>query len=907
MPGDYSQSLPRENVEGGTVKTVADEENRNTPEKIITTHLNADFDAVSSCFAAQILHPEAVIVLPGSQGREIRKFLKRYPGLASRIVPLRRVDFSRCRELIIVDTAQPERIGRLRELLQRKGLRVVLYDHHPRSDGDIKADVRIEKEVGANTTLMTEILRRKGKKITQEEATLLALGIYEDTGSFQFPSTRALDLEAAAWLLGQGADLRIIYRLMASRFTPSHISLLNDLLDTADQIEIRGIPITIAKTSYPDYVEDFSIVVHEMMDMERIPVLFVLALLGDQVLVVGRSREADVDCGEILKDLGGGGHAAAASCTLKGMTLVEVEERLVKTLYRCLGAELKVSDIMSSPVLHIDPDATISEAHDLLTRFGITVLAVLDQKGRCIGMISRRTVEKAIYHGLKHLSVSEYMSTDFKVVSPDDTFGKVQDLIVDHRQRFVPVVKDGRCVGVITRTDLLQILTEESRRHGGEPLPGQKERTKYVILLLKERVPQWLYEILGDLGRLGDELGMGIYVVGGFVRDLLLREENLDVDIVVEGDGIEFAKAMKRDFEVKVRTHEKFKTAHVIFPDGFRLDVATARLEYYEYPAAMPTVSLSSLKLDLYRRDFTINTLAIKLNTKEFGLLIDFFGGQRDIKDRVIRVLHSLSFVEDPTRVFRAVRFEQRYGFRIDKQTLRLIKNAKRLNIFERLSGKRLFGELKLILDERDPEWALLRMKELGLLDVIHMDLKLDNACRARIRAAKEVLSWYELLFLKERPRHWVLYLLVLIADLSLEASRELCNRLDFTDKEKELFIERRLSAQDSVKSLERETEIARSNVYRLLSGLPLEHQLYCMCLGKSSLAKRRVSKFITDYKSVRPVLTGKDLKALGLTPGPVYREILDALRDARLDGRVQTREDEIAFVKAMRQGRFKI
>lgn len=882
---------------------MGDEENRKAPQTVITTHLNADFDAVSSCIAAKLLHPEAEIVLPGSQEREIREFLKEHPDLQRRFLPLRSVDLSRCRRLIIVDTSQPQRIGRLKELLGREGVEVILYDHHPGGGETIEAQKRVLKEVGANATLMTGLLRGRDIDITPEEATILALGIYEDTGSFQFASTTSLDLKEAAWLLERGADLRAIYRLMSSRFTPSHISLLNDLLDTAERLEIRGISITIAKTSHPDYVEDFSIVVHEMMDMERIPVLFVLALLGDQVLVVGRSRERAVDCGRILRMLGGGGHSMAASATLKGVTLVEAEERLVKELYRALGAEPKVADIMSTPVLYVLPDATIGDAHDTLTRFGITVLAILDEKDHCIGLISRRTVEKAIYHGLKDLPVSEYMTTDFKTVTPEDTFSRVQEIIIDERQRFVPVEKDGRCVGVITRTDLLQILTEGTRQ-GAEPLVGERGKSKFVTSLLKERVPDWLYQRLRELGEIGDELGMGVYVVGGFVRDLLLRRENLDVDIVVEGDGIEFAKALKARYGAKVRPHEKFKTAQVIFSDGFRLDVATARLEYYEYPAAMPTVSLSSLKLDLYRRDFTINTLAIKLNSKEFGLLIDFFGGQRDLKDKVIRVLHSLSFVEDPTRVFRAVRFEQRFGFKIGKHTLRLIKNAKRLNIFERLSGKRLFGELKLILDEQDPEWALLRLKELGLLEVIHRDLRLDEVVLERLRAAKGVLSWYELLFLPEKPRHWVLYLLVLMTDLGLASSRELCARLDFSKKDEALFIDLRKKAIEAVKALEKGDELRPSTVSRLLSPLPLEHQLYALCLSRNEAAKREVSKFITEYKKTRPEISGDDLKAMGIRPGPIYKRILDAVRDARLDGLVKDKEEELAFVREFIRGK---
>ena len=182
-------------------------------------------------------------------------------------------------------------------------------------------------------------------------------------------------------------------------------------------------------------------------------------------------------------------------------------------------------------------------------------------------------------------------------------------------------------------------------------------------------------------------MGFHAHLVGGFVRDLLLRIDNFDIDIVIEGDGIRFAKELARRFGARTRVHKEFGTAKVLFPGGFKVDVASARLEYYRAPAALPIVEHSSLKLDLYRRDFTINTLAISLNTNTFGELIDFFGAQRDIKEKSIRVLHSLSFVEDPTRVFRAVRFEQRFRFHIGKFTVNLIKNAVKMSFLAKIKG----------------------------------------------------------------------------------------------------------------------------------------------------------------------------------------------------------------------------
>jgi len=872
------------------------ENSTDSPATIITSHLNADFDALASSLAASKLYPGAQIVLPGSQERDLRDFLLQSSSYFINVKRLKDIDLEKVKLLVIVDTRQRSRIGPLASLLERPDVEVHVFDHHPPSDGDIKAAKTFFGAVGANTTLMIRFLRERGVDISPDEATFLAVGIYEDTGSFTFSSTVPEDLEAAAWLLEKGADLKAISELLGHRFTPEHVELLNDLLNTAATYTLAGIPVTLAKTSSPAYVEDFAVLAHELMDMEKLPVIFAMALMADQVLIVGRSRDERVDVSEVLKAIGGGGHPMAASATLKGLTLAEAEERLITELHRQLGTEPKVKDIMSYPVLSVLPDTTISRVNDKLTRYGITVLPVVHE-GKVLGLISRRTVEKAIYHGLSDLPVREYMTTDFEVIYPEDTLARVQELIVNRRQRFVPVVDKGRIEGVITRTDLLQILSGDAARRPEALLSG-KEQRKNVLSLLREKLPPHILDLLMNAGDVAEAEGFHVYVVGGFVRDLLLRRPNLDVDLVVEGDGIAFAKAFAGRFGARVRAHQKFGTAVVIFPDGFKVDVATARWEYYKYPAAMPTVALSSVKLDLFRRDFTINTLAIKLNPKEFGLLIDFFGGQRDLKDRIIQVIHSLSFVEDPTRVFRAVRFEQRYGFRIGKQTLRLIRNAVHLDIFSRLSGKRLLTELRLILEEPDPRAAIRRLAGLGLLKVIHQSIRLGPTEEEILARSYDVLAWYDLLFRPQRPRRWVVYLLALLEGLNSQEVLEVMDRLGLVGSERNIFMEERKVSIKVLDLLSRRSFMKSSEVYWLLKGLDIDLLLHILSITQNEDARQAISKYITELQDVRPLLTGDDLKDMGLEPGPLFRTILHRLLEARLDGEVRYREDEVRLVK---------
>jgi len=421
-------------------------------------------------------------------------------------------------------------------------------------------------------------------------------------------------------------------------------------------------------------------------------------------------------------------------------------------------------------------------------------------------------------------------------------------------------------------------------------------RTRNISKYMSERLSPRLLGILKAIGAVAEENGCNAYVVGGFVRDLFLYRPNEDVDIVVEGDGIDFARKYALLNGARVHTHAKFGTAVITFPDGFKLDVASARMEYYKFPAALPTVEMSSIKLDLFRRDFTINTLAIQLSPSRFGTLIDFFGGQKDIKEKNIRVLHNLSFVEDPTRAFRAIRFEQRFGFSIGKLTAGLIENAVKMDFFSRLSGRRVFSELRLILEEENPTASILRLNDFGLLQVIDPRFEVDRELVALFNAVKKVLSWYDLLYLEEPILKWVVYFLALVHRTSPRNATEVCARFEIPPRFRSLFCEDRFPAEICLEELEQGLPRDPSRLFRKLSGFKTELILFMMAAARSDAVRRAVSTYITQLRHVRPAIKGEDLKALGIAPGPAYKRILEAVQDAKLNGVAKSRSDELAL-----------
>ena len=876
---------------------------------LITTHLNADFDGLASMVAARKLYPDAVLVFPGGAQESVRNFLAEHDQSISRPkdVPLEQVH-----RLILVDVQEPERIGPLKVLSERKDLHVHIFDHHGQGEGSERsawpsvAERHIEP-VGATVTLLIERLNARQVALTADEATVLAIGLYEETGSLAYPSTTPRDLEAAACVLRAGADLNRVAETLRHPLDPDLIALLNDLLQSGAIYYLEGRKILVASSAYDRYTGDLAEAVQRLAELQGFDAVIVAIAMEEKVQIIGRSRRPEIDVAWIAREFGGGGHAVAAAASVKGRTLVEVQEQLTRLLTERYRPTLLARDVMTTPVKSILADATVTEAERSMTTYGVNVLPVVDAKDRYIGMISRETVQKALFHQLGAQRVGDLASSGPYSALPDTPFHDIETRMIELNQRFVPVLSDGKTVGVITRTDLLRSLHEDvlaSARGQSKSLMGVEARggvrKRDLKGLLRDRLPSRVYDLLQASGELADRLGLSLYVVGGFVRDLLLGFENLDVDLVVEGDGIAFARALAKERAGRVKVHERFGTAVVLLPDGFKVDVATARTEYYEYPTALPTVEQSSIKKDLYRRDFTINTLAVALRPRSFGQLIDFYGGQRDLKERLIRVLHSLSFVEDPTRVFRAIRFELRFDFQLSKETLALIKGAVKMELFHRLSGQRLLDELRLLFSERTPRQAVRRLADLDLLRFLHPTLTWSVRLDRRLSDLEAALDWYRLSCLDRTLNEWVVYAMALAEIMPDQAVREMLARFPFTEAERTAITQARFLTQPVCRTLTRRAPLRPSDTVAILAGLSEECLVFLLAKNASNTAKRYLSQYLTTYRDVKPALTGKALQALGLKPGPEYRTILERLTEARLNGEVQSEAEEQALVKEL-------
>ena len=873
---------------------------------VIATHINADFDCLGSMIAAKRLYPDAELVFPGGQEKGLRDFLLQSTLYAYGVKRIRDIDLNEVTRLILVDVRSAMRIGQFEKIVDKPGVELHIYDHHPEDESSLRGAVEHIRMVGATTTIMAGLFREKGIVPTPEEATMMMLGLYEDTGRLLYSGTTPEDFTAAAFLLEHGANLNTVADFLIREMSPEQVALLNDLLNSCQKLLVNGVEVALAQASIDFYVGDISSIVHKLKDIENLDVLIVAVRMEDRIFMVGRSRLPEMHIGEFFQEFGGGGHAFAASATVRDLPLVQLLEKIEQLLFKYVRSRCEARDLMSHPVKTLPLGAAVRSARDIMARYQFNAIPIVDDRQQVAGILTRQVVEKAIHHKLDKVPVSDIMTSDFDTVAPDASLAELQAGIIEHNQRCIPVVEDRQLVGVVTRTDLLHHMLGERQLEGDDSsgMParrGLQITRKNLRRLLDAQLPAYVKNLLRQLGSVADRIGVQIYLVGGFVRDLLLRQENLDIDIVVEGDGIVFAREFSATAECRIREHEKFGTAVIIFADGFKIDVASARLEYYDSPAALPRVEHASLRHDLYRRDFTINTLTISLNHQNFGQMLDFFGGQRDLKDRSIRVLHNLSFIEDPTRLFRAVRFEQRLGFRIGRQTERLMRSAVSLTQVRKIGGSRILHELEQILAEPQVVPALDRLEQFALLKFIDPRLHFDQHTATLLPAAERASGWFELLYTGEEYRRWQVYLLCLFDRLSDKAVSRIVDWLAIPQKDRRIFHEDRMHAVHLLKLFRRNRrrlgQPRRSDIFHWFDGLSLEVVLFLMASCENDQVRKWISLFVTELRREKVILNGEALQALGFLPGPYFQDIFRMLLDARLNGEVRTRQGEIDLV----------
>jgi tRNA nucleotidyltransferase (CCA-adding enzyme) len=550
-----------------------------------------------------------------------------------------------------------------------------------------------------------------------------------------------------------------------------------------------------------------------------------------------------------------------------------------------------------------------------MQRYGYEGYPVV-KDGKVVGLLTRRAVDRTLAHRMNK-PASSLMDAGEVTVSPDESIEGLQRLMTTTGWGQIPVVdpNDGQIIGIVTRTDLLKTLTQVPGYTGRQNLssrvesvlprdPGSLVEGDCQGSIRTTRFPLYRWGFCSRPASRSTGTGLrsgcrrGCDLLGSQVGKSLwgTRYDPFSFwnsKMVHWGDiGDQLIEDLSSDGNLS--------PIQPLNPSDLPefIDLISARTEFYSHPTALPTVQRGSIKLDLHRRDFTINTLALRLDGHYYGTLYDFWGGLNDLRQGLVRSLHSLSFVDDPTRMLRAVRFEQRFGFQIEERTLQLLKEA--LQLIDRVSGDRIRHELDHILDEDKSANMLARLDELKLLSAIHRDLKWDtwiaNSIAALPAITSEAFQDWELENWEPTELKRALGYILWLIRLSPERTRRVLSRLKLT----------RSLAEDAVAACRLWKELismvgkSPSTITKQLDNYsPLS--IYAVCLATDVEDQREILTIYTrEWKKLSPTITGHDLRNLGLAPGPAYRFILEALRAAWLDGKVKNEAEEAVLLEEL-------
>ena len=865
--------------------------------RIILTHEQTDFDGIASLLGANLLDENAVPVLPRRINRNVRAFLTIY-GAELPFVDPRDIGNEQIETVLLVDTQSLTSVKGVNE-----NTKFHVVDHHtPRKEYPPDWEVRLVK-TGANTTIFVEEIQEHDIHISMIQATLLLLGIYEDTGSLTYTRTTSRDIRAAAVLLDSGANLSIVNNFLNHPLSIQQQVIYDQLRASAISYPIHGYNILVAPGDARGMDEELSSIAHKLRDLVDPDAIILLINIRGGVQLIALSSSYNIDVEKIAGDFGGGGHPRAAAAIIKTDDFDEIHERLIQILPRHIQPAISVIEIMSRAPQLISPDSTVHEIARKMQRYGYEGYPVVDN-GKIIGLVTRRAVDRALSHKL-NLTATSLMEAGNISISPGDSIEQLQTLMTNTGWGQIPVVeKDtNEIVGIVTRTDLLDTLTPPNAQSGKRNLTDELEKA----------LPQDRLTLLREIAKIAQEQHTALYIVGGFVRDLLLGYTSLDFDLVVEGDAIALAQSVKEKFGGRVAMHRRFGTAKWFFvtdsgrklspgsdttnnttgpPIPTTLDFISARREFYTHPTALPIVERGSIKLDLHRRDFTINTLALRLDSHHYGDLHDYWGGYNDIRQGLVRVLHSISFVDDPTRMLRAVRYEQRYGFQIGKRTLQLLMEARPL--LSRVSGDRIRHELDNIIQEDQAVAMFNRLSEIDLLNAIHPDLDWDPWIQGKISKLEyPTADWQIPQIWKGIPIKRVFVYTLWLIRYPRFTTEDIISRLRLPRRLNEIIQEAcNLWAETPEKKDLKPSQVA--------SWLDQSSNLaiYCHYLATdNSEVKAWSMSYITDWSQITPTISGYDLRACGIPPGPHYKEILNIIRNAWIDSEITSIDQEQALL----------
>lgn len=835
--------------------------------QVVLMQEGSDLDALSSAYGLTILYPNVKIVFPNSLSSSALKAIEIFKHLLEgKIILKNQLEWKKVKKVYLTDS---------QNIPKNFDGKIVVYDHHKKVIEKGKNILLNIENTGSVTTIIVEILRKRRKKLNQDKATLLSLGIYEDTGSFKYSSTTERDIKALEFLMEYSIDFEKVRKILEEKFDIEDVNVMLELTKNFQKMMFDGLNVGI--THYNGkYSKDISRILKYIQDLESCDAYFAVIGHKNKISIIGRSKSNKIDVADILSIFEGGGHPFAASAKVKGFDIFEVLEILKFTISE---NRVMIKDITQKEVLVIYPDSTPSDIQKLPSS---PMYVVTQPDGKYLGILKFKVYKDLIKHGLKDEKIENFIE-DVITLSYDKYLFEIIKILKNTDQDIFPVLNRGFLVGVVTRKNIIKTLFK-----GDIPFKIEvKPKERNVLTLLNKSLSKDIIQKLILIGEISQNKGFRAFLVGGIVRDMLLKRKNLDIDILVEGDATEIIREFGNLKGYSYFYYPEFLTGYVKTDDGLKIDFASSRREIYDYPGAYPRIEIASAKEDLLRRDFTINTLLIEITKDNFGILIDYFGAVADIKEKRIRVLHPVSFIEDPIRILRALRFSGRFDFKLEKTTEKLLKTAVDRDLLYFAPPGRVKLELELIFHEENLFSILKLMERYRILYYIFEMDSLDQDILRNIQKTKDIISLFKEFFNTDLNKTFI-YSIILVSKKPPETGYKILKNYHF---------EREAKYLDRIHHYVYELNSDPEDIHPFLN---LTKEIDEVVASVIILLKDSVSsKMIDIYRKVRnPIIKGEDLINLGFEPSPDFKKILSDVNLRFIKGEFKNKENCIKYIK---------
>ena len=860
---------------------------------VILGHAGADFDCVASMAGLSRLYAGALPVLPSSLEPNVEEFLRLYEGRFRFVrLPLPALLKEDIGTIVLADTIVPSRLGEYEALLRAPNHRLIAYDHHEPSSASLShIDEGHIQECGATTSIVTAALRQETIPVNPDEATLLALGIYEDTGSLLFPETTAYDVEQAAYLLKAGASLSMVARYVTTYLTPEQQNALEAALNSIQISGVSGTQAAFAAVRAERNVGNLSVIVHRLAQIVKADAVFLLYETPQALYLLARS-DRFLNVAELLAPLGGAGRVHAAAAVLRDGTTAQQAREHLESIIGTRHAQWRevVADIMTPHPTTISQDRPATEALTMMVNLGFSVLPV-QRDGRIVGVVAKKALEKQSLARLQQKPVRYFTNTRLPRVTLTATVEELIQAFGTYNTGLLLVMDGEQLLGVISRSDVLRYLNSTAH-------PQSAVGTSNVVVVSETDIDrlggEGTSEVLKTIGLVGDQQGNRAYLVGGSVRDMLLDRRPNDFDIVTEKDVTAVAAAVADRLGTHVISYGRFMT-HKVRIGGRSYDFAAARLEYYDFPGSLPTVAPASLVKDLLRRDFTINALAMSLSASDFGRVVDASGGLSDLQSGLVRMTYPDSFIEDPARILRGVRVAVRLGFAMDKDTEAKARDALQLGLLSVRRNKRAQDEFKELLAGAQSVECIMTLSALGC-GLIGLPLVKPR------KSKRELLSLLERQRLsgddRVDPLPWLAPLLVWLGSIRSDALQAILKDFGLSD--------RMAASCRSWQVRERQLRLTLLEGTRPISAIayliarsprPVVSVARAHLEGPGGARARHLLDTALSRLAEPPLVSGRDILALGVTEGRAIGKLLEQVRTMQMDGVIHSRDEALTWL----------